>query len=186
MDIENTFELKRTIFAALKREDKELSNLHNKGIFLLQELAVNHLIGKAIVEKGKQIFNKEIDTWIFEEKIQSNLNRSDIVITFNDNYKVVIEVKTRFKLKKYFDDIDKLYQIRDKKIMKIFCGLMDFEVGKVNEENKKLKMFEERFPDRITRIVEDDKFFDYFTTKDHASKNADKQMCCVVGLWVVK
>ncbi|MGD8781486.1 MAG: hypothetical protein PVH88_21285 [Ignavibacteria bacterium] len=179
-------ELKDTIVSAIRGEDLQLFDLHKKGIFFIPELAVTYLVGRAIVKNSYQIFGEEVKNWIAEHRIQDDVGPNDLILTLESNVKVVFEFKTRPKdIYRYLKDIEKLSKINDDNVIKIFCGLMEYVSGTEYNDDF-IKMFEDKAKVPLHRIVEDNKFFDYFTTKDHAIQNYDKQMCCVVGLWKVE
>lgn len=178
--------LKDTITSTIRKEDLELYQLHNKGIFFLPELAVTYLVGKAILFNSERIFGCKVKEWISENRVRPDLGPTDLVLKLENNTTVIFEFKTRRHTKNFINDINKLAGIESSNYVKFFCALIDCYAGEEFNGNKTIEVIEKEVGTKITRVVEQNKFFDYFTTKDHAVQYSHKQMSCVIGLWQVK
>ena len=177
--------LKDAIVSTIRKEDLELYQLHNKGIFFLPELAITYLVGKSIMVNSKKIFGYKVIDWVPETRVEKGLGRSDLILELENGLKLIFEFKVRCDTKKYIADINKLLNVKSAKYLKFFCALMDCYAGEELINNKTVNIIEKEFDGRISRVVEENKYFDYFTTKDHAIQYSKKQMSCVIGLWEI-
>ena len=179
MGIDFDLRLKNTIVNALRKEDLELSQIHNKGIFFLPELAITYIVGKAIMLDAEKIFGVQVEEWKSDCKSNETKERTDLILKLANEKILFFELKKRCNAKDYADAINRLKKIPSDSF-KFFCAVMDCDAGK---EIKQTEEQEIKFGNEVKRIVDGNKFFDYFTTRD--LKYNDKQICCVVGLWQV-
>lgn len=184
-------QIRNVITHTIRKEDSELNLLHDKGIFFLPELAITYLVGKELVKNAEKVFNCSVENWWPETRVAPDFGPVDLVIKLRNNLKFLFEFKVRSNIKTYGDDIEKLLKIKSRlgsesdKYHMYFCGLMDCFAGDEINQNKVIAGIENRFTNQIKRVAEQNHFFDYFTTKDHAVQYMNKTMSCVIGLWSV-
>ncbi len=160
------------IVLQIAKEEDEILKKFGKGIFFIPELAFSYKLGKELGKVGHKHYNDF--KWNREVKIGKE-GPSDLVFDIN-NEKVVIEVKMISMFDKYKKDIDKLKQIDDKNIRKIFIALIDTYRGeeeldyKIIEMNK-LNLKPLKMP------------FDQIKSK-YSPHN--KPVSCIISIWEVK
>ncbi len=175
-----SLKIKDTILDVIKREDEEMNNLHNKGIFFLPELAITYLIGKELVRKSVEIFKSNIVNWYPEYSLGRG-RPFDLVLILENDKKYVFEFKTRQTSESYIEDINKLHKLDSSEHEKYFCAFVDcFE--KISPNDERITTVENSCGTIIERVSEDNSF-KIFKTKDHARVN---QVVCVLGLWKIK
>ena len=122
--------IRRKIVEVAKKENNELikiadSNLNSElGIFHMPELAFAYECGKKIMQDSDNIFGDNTPKWCRELKLD-NRGPSDLVFQFKDESKIVIEFKMRDTVDAYISDVDKLSKLQDRKIVKLFCAVID-------------------------------------------------------------
>lgn len=96
----------------------------NLGLFHMPELAFAYQCGKEIMLNANEIFGENIPRWGREVKIDTG-GPTDLVFTFNDGRKIAIEFKMRDTEDAYISDIDKLSNIKDHNVLRVFCIVVD-------------------------------------------------------------
>ncbi len=142
----------RKIVEVAEKENQQLmaiakSGTNSKiGIFHMPELAFAYECGKQIMQNENEIFGDNIPEWCRELVLDKSAGPTDLVFTFEDGQKIAIEFKMRDTGDAYHNDLLKLSDIKDPKVTKMFCAIIDiFEKGsscdgrvrKINDFNKK-------------------------------------------------
>jgi len=169
----------RKIVEVAKKENNELmkiadNNLNSElGIFHMPELAFAYMCGKKIMQDSYNIFGDNIPKWSRELKLD-NGGLSDLVFEFNDESKIVIEFKMRDTVDAYIRDVEKLSELQDKKIVKLFCAVID-------TMKKDLP-----FDDRVKKINSNPKtktlYCDSFKTNQTWYKS---EVYALIGVWKI-
>ncbi len=173
----NTQSLFNSIFATLEKEDQELSQLSDEGIFYAPELYIAILMGKAIKTNESEIFNAE-SKWI-RETLFGNGGPTDFAFQVG-NTKYVFELKLRDTVHSYINDVQKLKSMRDKEDIhyeKYFIALVD-SYTRNNELDGRISSLEQHFPDLRRIAIED------FASKQ--SRYTKRDIFCNVVLWKVE
>lgn len=116
--------IRNVIFNTIQREDQELLNLHNKGIFFLPELAITYLIGKELVQNSEVVFGCKVLQWYTEYGLGLR-SPIDLIIILENEKKYLFEFKTRQKSKSYIKDINKLSEFDSDVYEKFFGAFID-------------------------------------------------------------
>lgn len=165
MDEQKLYDL---IFNTLKKENEELQELTDYGIFFAPELYIATLLGKEIKRKEMDIFGESVE-WKREVQLDKKVGPTDIVFE-KDQEIFVFEIKLRDTYHSYISDINKLKKL-DSNYRKYFLALVDAWES-VKEKDKRIKEIKKLT--NVSKVVSDFKLF-----KD---RNEGK-ICCVVGLW---
>ena len=171
--------IRRKIVEVAKKENNELikiadSNLNSElGIFHMPELAFAYECGKKIMQDSDNIFGDNTPKWCRELKLD-NRGPSDLVFQFKDESKIVIEFKMRDTVDAYISDVDKLSKLQDRKIVKLFCAVID-------TMKKDLP-----FDGRVKKINDDKRtetlYLDSFKTNQTWYKS---EIHALVGIWKI-
>jgi len=169
----------KKIVEVAKKENKELmqiadNNLNSElGIFHMPELAFAYECGKQIMQNSNNIFGENIPKWCREVDL-GNGGPSDLVFQFNDESKIVIEFKMRDTGDAYISDVDKLSKLQDRKIVKLFCAVID--------TMKKDLLFD----GRVKKINSDPRtetfYLDSFNTNQTWYKS---EVHALIGIWKI-
>lgn len=115
-----------TIDNELKSINNELLKLR-KSIFFAPELYIGFRISKAIYMNRASIFNSSEEINWQREINLDNGGPSDIVFDYDENKRLVIELKVRDTYNAYEKDIQKLKLLKndEKQYIRFFCALID-------------------------------------------------------------
>ncbi|MCM5661954.1 hypothetical protein [Galbibacter mesophilus] len=169
MDEQNLYNV---IFQTLKKEDCELEELTNKGIFYSPELYIAFLLGKAIKQNEKIIFNKK-SCWLRETDF-NKIGPTDFAFKIDETI-YAFELKLRSTIHSYKKDIEKLKRL-DENYKKYFLALVD--VFDASEENDFRILTLEKDHPELERVAD----FKSFKTKQDRYK---KSVSCIIGLWKI-
>ena len=167
-----------TIHHVAMREDVELSELVNEGIFFVPELAFAYAVGKKIMDNRETIFDGEPVKWRREIDL-GNGRPTDLVFEYDDGKRIAIEFKISGKESAYLGDIQKLLKLPAENTARIFCALVDaFE--KEGRNDARVQAVEKKLPDaQISPLLNP---FPIFSTKQVRYQSP---IVCVVGVWSV-
>lgn len=120
----------KALYITIDRELKSINNeLHDlkKSIFFAPELYIGFRISKAIYINRASIFNSNENIVWRREFGMGNGGPSDIVFDFDEDKRLVIELKVRDTYNAYEKDIQKLKLLKngDKQYIRFFCALID-------------------------------------------------------------
>ncbi len=125
----------RKIVEVAEKENQELMTIAKSdakrgvnskiGIFHMPELAFAYECGKQIMQNANQIFENNIPKWCRELVLDKKAGPTDLVFVFNDGQKIAIEFKMRDTGDAYHKDLVKLSDIKDLKVTKMFCAIID-------------------------------------------------------------
>ncbi len=143
------------IVQVAKEENRKLlsiaSNKLNSelGIFQMPELAFAYECGKQIMQNANEIFEENIPEWCRELDL-GNGGPTDLVFILDDGQKIAIEFKMRNTGDAYIGDLNKLSNINDGEVIKLFCAIVDTmekdlpydgRVSKINEDKRTEKLY---------------------------------------------
>lgn len=163
--------LYKIIFDLLKKENKDLELLIDRGIFFAPELYIAFILGKKIKEKEQLIFGRSVE-WSREEKF-GEIGPTDLAFK-TDKDTFLFEIKLREKYHKYINDIKKLNSLNNS-YKKYFLAFVDAYQSK-QDKDERIVEIENNF-NNLKRVVTKFKSFD---TKQRRYQG---KICCVVGLW---
>ena len=166
-----------TIHHVAMREDVELSELVNEGIFFVPELAFAYAVGKKIMEDRERVFSGAPVKWRREIDL-GNGGPTDLVFQYKDGKRIAFEFKISGKPSAYLGDIRKLSNLPAENTARIFCALVvAFE--KDRREDLRIQAVQ-RFQDEQIHPLLDP--FPFFSTKQ---RRYQSPIACVVGIWSV-
>lgn len=119
------------IVQVAKTENEKLMSISNNainsklGIFHMPELAFAYECGKQIMQNANEIFEGNIPEWCRELVLDKSAGPTDLVFAFEDEQKIAIEFKMRDTEYAYTGDLDKLSNIKDNNVTRIFCAIVD-------------------------------------------------------------
>lgn len=160
-----------------QKEDRELREISNEGIFHMPELAFSYACGKSIMQNHKQIFDGRKANWV-REKDLGNGGPTDLLFEFECGHRIAIEFKMRDKSSSYLKDLKKLSLLKDDRTARIFCALTDTFNRQLPDDGRHaaVEKFEE-IP--INSLLEPKPSFQ--TNQNWYSGTVS----CVVGVWSV-
>jgi len=167
------------IIKVAREENKQLMEIADNslnqdlGIFNMPELAFAYECGKQIMQNANVLFGKNIPQWSRELNL-GNGGPSDLVFNFNDGNQIVIEFKMRDTADAYFSDLNKLSELKDEKIIKLFCAVIDVFPKDLKNDGRVTKVNN----DEKTKAIAIDSFKtnqSWYTSEVHA----------LVGIWKV-
>ena len=144
------------IVQVAKEENRKLLTIANHesnsklGIFHMPELAFAYECGKQIMQNANEIFEENIPEWCRESVLDKNAGPTDLVFAFDDGQKIAIEFKMRDTGDAYTRDLEKLSNIKDNNITRIFCAIVDTmekdlpydgRVTKINDDLRTEKLY---------------------------------------------
>ncbi len=196
--------IREVIIETALKEDKLISaSGENKGLFDMPELAFVFEVGKQVAYRNEFIFNTNYFDWYTEYTFDKAGGPSDLIFEYWENEKkdivkkIILEFKLVNRIETYLDDIEKLHRIRDKNVIKLFCGLKDcFEKDMhekiVNENNKEITYFwgeqkikglnrEEDSNRKINVSLIDEEF----SFKTGSILGFKQKLHCLISLWEV-
>ncbi|RLA84606.1 MAG: hypothetical protein DRG78_00880 [Epsilonproteobacteria bacterium] len=168
------------IIAVAKKENKQLLQIANNdlntelGIFHMPELAFAYECGKQIMQNPNDIFGENIPQWSRELDL-GNGGPSDLVFVFNNGYKIVIEFKMRDTADAYINDLDKLSELIDTKIIKLFCAVIDVFPKDLENDGRVKKINDDKRTANLELVS--------FKTNQTWYKS---EVHALVGIWKVK
>ncbi len=167
--------ISNVILKVAKSEDSTLSSLVKEGIFHMPELAFSYECGKAIMSESQSIFGSNIPKWV-REKDLGNGGPTDLLFEFKDGKRIAIEFKLRDTCHAYIKDIEKLFNLKDKKTLRLFCALIDVFENKLPDDGRQSAI--ERLDKYQVTIINKEKF----PTKQNWYTSP---VYCVAAVWSV-
>jgi len=169
MDSERLYEV---IYATLFAEDKDLTQLTDKGIFYAPELYIAFILGKNIKKNEHSIFNEKVN-WVRETNL-GNTGPTDFAFQV-DRLTYAFELKLRDTVHSYKSDIEKLKLLKNG-FRKFFIALVDsWETEK--EKDLRILSLEKQYPE----LKRANNFLSFHTEQDRYKKQA----CCTVCVWEI-
>jgi hypothetical protein len=159
-----------------RKEDSDLKNISNQGIFYMPELAFVYACGKAIMENREHVFGDLKPEWKRETEL-GNGGPTDLLFECQDGKCIAIEFKLRDTGEAYVRDIEKLLRLNpSEKYFLVFCALVDVFSSKIQIDERIVKV--ETYPKaRVVSLLNPKP---HFVTKQHWYKS---DTSCVVGFW---
>lgn len=171
--------ISQKIVEVARKENSRLLNIASfnnpeVGIFQMPELAFAYLCGKEIMLSSKEIFGEDIPKWERELNL-GNGGPTDLLFTFKDGGRIAIEFKMRDTGDAYIGDVDKLSNIQDSNVVKIFCAVIDvFVKDDLCSDGRIDKIEQDRRTEKLA--------LESFKTNQSWYQ---REVCGVLGIWKV-
>ena len=159
-------------------ENSALQELCNEGIFFMPEIAYAYACGKELMARRSTLAPDLPMSWKREIKLHTD-GPCDLVVDLSDGRQVAFEFKVRSTLQGYQSDLEKLMRIKEPKMARVFCALVDSFTRDLPDTDERIRGIERSYPGAVSRLLDP---FPSFPTVQSVYK---RDISCVVAVWSV-